>query len=1142
MYTAAAPLPRAISPCQYLIPGGELPRNTRGVGAAVVAALLTAGLTTGAASGAPGSGSGAGADTGNGATAGRQERPAPSVVTLITGDRVHLDAKGQVTRIQRGEGREHVRIAVKRAGGATYAIPSDAAKLIARGTLDRRLFNVTALVEDEYDDAHRNTLPLIVSYNASKARAKAAFSAADVAVRRTLPAVRGEALTAPKAGTAEVWRALTAPGPRTGAARTAAPGIERVWLDGRRKAALDKSAPQIGAPAAWQAGYDGTGVKVAVLDTGVDETHPDLKNAEIAQKDFSGSGNTVDHVGHGTHVASTVAGSGARSGGSYKGVAPGAKILDGKVLDDAGFGDDSGIIAGMQWAADQGAKVANLSLGGEDTTETDPLEAAVDRLSAEKGILFVIAAGNEGPGEGTIGSPGSAASALTVGAVDHADRIADFSSTGPTADGSLKPDITAPGVDIVAAKAAQGELGDPAADGYVSMSGTSMATPHVAGAAALLAQQHPDWPGQRIKQTLTASAKPTPGLTAGQQGTGRTDLTRAITQTVVSEQTSVSFEGQPWPHTDDTPVTKSLTYRNTGKEPVTLDLSLETVGPKGAPAPAGFFALGARRVTVPAGGTESVTLTADTRVGDVDGAFSGAVVARADEGGQSVRTTFGAHREVESYDLTLKFIDTKGRPAQTADTTVYGHDTDFWKDPADTDGDGVTTLRVPKGDFLVSAAVETPVGGDAEPEIATMARPKLWVTRDTTLTFDARRAEPVNITAPESARPGDAYHVFKSDYPGGRGLGSSLYLDSFKGYRTGQVGAPAPAKEFSSQLGGVWQKGSTSYNLLYSRTGSLHTGLTHRATPAELARVDLKVGASAKKAKGWVNGFWNHAGYGIGTGTASFPLPATAKTYVTTPKGFSWEFNVGQDGATEDDYGLTFRSDPAREYVAGRTYTKTYNVGVFGPRVGGEDVARRLDNQLAYCINEFTDGAGHSGSSEVSAQRTVVTVGGKKIIDEKGPLCSGADGLPAPAATYRVSTEATRSTAVAGVTTRLSAAWSFTSKRTTGEKPVTLPLSTVRFHPKLDLTSTAPAGKKVTVPLSLQGPAAGKGLKSLAVQVSYDGGKKWAEAPVATGKDGARSLALNHPKNAKSVSFKAKLTDRQGNTYDVTVIKAYLLE
>ncbi|MFE2941260.1 1,4-dihydropyridine esterase, partial [Streptomyces sp. NPDC059255] len=116
------------------------------------------------------------------------------MVTLITGDRVHVDAKGRVSRVEPAEGREGVRISVRRVGDATYVIPSDAAKLVAEGRLDRRLFNVTGLIRDKYDDAHRSTLPLIVSYatdTGDRARAKSAISAADVSVRRSLPAVRG---------------------------------------------------------------------------------------------------------------------------------------------------------------------------------------------------------------------------------------------------------------------------------------------------------------------------------------------------------------------------------------------------------------------------------------------------------------------------------------------------------------------------------------------------------------------------------------------------------------------------------------------------------------------------------------------------------------------------------------------------------------------------------------------------------------------------------------------------------------------------------------------------------------------------------------------------------------------------------------
>jgi Subtilase family len=109
-----------------------------------------------------------------------------------------------------------------------------------------------------------------------------------------------------------------------------------VWLDGKKRLTLDRSVPQIGASAAWRAGLTGTGVKVAVLDSGYDPTHPDLKDLVIASKNFSAEPDIVDHVGHGTHVASTIAGAGAASGGEYQGVAPGAQLMIGKVCEESG--------------------------------------------------------------------------------------------------------------------------------------------------------------------------------------------------------------------------------------------------------------------------------------------------------------------------------------------------------------------------------------------------------------------------------------------------------------------------------------------------------------------------------------------------------------------------------------------------------------------------------------------------------------------------------------------------------------------------------------------------------------------------------------------------------------------------------------
>ncbi|MEW1720109.1 S8 family peptidase [Streptomyces sp. NPDC093109] len=1101
----------------------------------MVAALLTAGLISGATvNTATASGTGDAEALG---VKGRQAEAGGSV-TLITGDQVLMDGKGRVARVQPGKGREGTRMNIRTVGDEVYVLPADAAPLVVQGKLDRRLFNVTSLRKAGYDDERRASLPLIVSYEKNagrKAEAKAAIAEADVSVRRTLPAIGGEAFTAPKEEAADVWDALTEPTDAPNEGRETAPGIERVWLDGKRKALLDKSVAQIGAPTAWQAGYAGVGVKVAVLDTGVDHTHPDLRGVSIARKDFSGSGNTADHDGHGTHVASIIAGSGAKSGWKYLGVAPGAKIIDAKVLNDEGEGSDSSVIAGMQWAVDQGARIANLSLGDDDHPGTDPLEAAVKKLSAENDILFVIAAGNDGPRANTIASPGSSTSALTVGAVDSKDRIADFSSVGPTINGALKPDITAPGVDIVAAKSTTSTEESTAADGYIANSGTSMATPHVAGAAALLAQQHPDWTGQRIKQALISSAKPGAGLSVYQQGAGRVDLTKAITQTVVSEQAGLNFGIHRWPHTYALPVSKEITYSNSGTVPVTLDLSLEVAGPAGKNVADDFFILGTTKVTVPAGGRTKVPLKANINLGSTDGVFTGAVVARSTDGVQNVRTTFAVEREVESYDITVKFIDNNGKPSESS-AWIFSHDGRFTQDVW-ADSNGTVKVRLPKGPYTLNSMVET--GRDG----AWLVQPKLNVIEESTVTFDARTAKPISITAPDSSAKLRQAYVSFGLKAGGQVRASIWDLDSFDGLRVGHVGPQVPTALMNAQVGGLWQKGSTSYNLLYNRTGSFYTGFTHTADLSELALVNARFGSSAKNRTGSLLPSWSDStgawSYGIGLMTDSFALPTTAKTYFTTPKYLTWDLGAYQDG--DGDFGVNLVSADPRTFEAGKSYWETFNVGVFSPKVAyqGSD---RLGNDMLYCVDEFTDGVGHRGTSEVTKQRTTVTIDGKTVLDDPSTACGVITELPAKSATYKITMESTRPASIATVTSRLVAAWTFTSKEVTGSTPADLPLNIVRFTPSLDLTSTAKAGQTVTFPLHVRGPAQ-HNLGSLTVQVSYDGGKVWTNTPVTygTGTDGRHHITLTHPTTATSVSLKAKVTDTSGNAYDVTIEKAYLL-
>ncbi|NEE28408.1 S8 family serine peptidase, partial [Streptomyces sp. SID7982] len=376
----------------------------------------------------------------------------------------------------KGQGRSHIGVHVRTTADRTMVIPSDTARLLAQGRLDPRLFDVRGLVAAKLDDRRRDSLPLIVSYAGGREAAKSAATArsrvasTDSEVRRSLPSVGADVLKAEKDGISGLWKSLTTE-PKAGF-RTAAAGVERVWLDGRRSVTLDRSVAQIGAPAVWKRGLKGEGVKVAVLDSGVDENHPDLKGRILESRNFSASKDIVDRHGHGTHVASTIGGTGAESGGRYQGVAPRSDLLIAKVLDDEGEGDESGIIAGMEWAAARGAKVANLSLGGEDTPGTDPLEAAVNNLTRDKNILFVITSGNEGPGARTVGSPGSASAALTVGSADRDGSTSDFSSVGPTADATLKPDVVAPGRDIIAARSGASSLPHDGGDGYTAMSGT----------------------------------------------------------------------------------------------------------------------------------------------------------------------------------------------------------------------------------------------------------------------------------------------------------------------------------------------------------------------------------------------------------------------------------------------------------------------------------------------------------------------------------------------------------------------------------------------------------------------------------------------------------------------------------------------
>ncbi|WP_343041876.1 S8 family peptidase [Streptomyces typhae] len=1071
-------------------------------------------------------------------------------IQLVTGDRVVVGAKGQVVGFEAAKGRERIPVQVQRTKDHTLVVPADAQRLIAAGKLDQRLFDIDELTDPRLRESHGDGLKLIVQYTDGSRAARAAVrSAGDTRLRRSLPTIGADAVRTSRDDVSQVWEALT--DRRRSGARATAPGVARVWLDGVRRASLDRSVRQIGADKAWKAGYDGEGVRIAVLDTGVDKTHDDLKDQVVGEKNFSASPDTADRVGHGTHVASIAAGTGAESGGTYKGVAPGAEIISGKVLDDDGFGDDSGIVAGMEWAAAEGADVVNLSLGSPDSPGVDPLEETVDRLSAEKGVLFAVAAGNEGEsGDSTVGSPGSADAALTVGAVDKNDRLAPFSSVGPrVGDGAVKPDVTAPGVAIAAAAAPGSDIdtrpGTPhPAPGYLQLDGTSMATPHVAGAAAILKQRHPGWGAAELKGALTASTKGGP-YTAFQQGSGRVQVDAALSQSVIADPVSLSFGVARWPHTDDRPLTRKVGYRNLGTDDVTLDLAVSTLDPAGKEAPAGFFSLGTTRVTVPAGGRAEVDLTADTRVGDVDGTFSGYVTATA--AGQSVRTAATAVREAESYDLTLKAVDRDGADAQNFSSTLVGTSGPAKDFQTRIDNEpGAHTIRVPKGSYMFNTAVYRDPS-DFTKGTDWIAQPKLDVTADTTVTADARTTEPVDLTVPgiDKVDYGGTYYELASE--AGR-VGNGWVLRGFTGFRTAHMG---PAVTDGSLLQ-TWdahflKDAGTQYSVAFGgKEQRVSTGYTKHVKADELATLKVGAGASAPGKSALVSPFPHLPGAPEGNGfSAPQAAPGIRTFHVSTADGVKWLTKYLQYGEPDEHGypvfdGAQEMPEPKR-YETGRTYRETFNTGVFGPLLRtGTGVFRTAPDpdtgaqQLVGSLPLFADGAGHVGLSTYTSATSTLYRDGVEVATNDDPL-TGTEPFTVGSADaeYRLTAAVERPAGVAAVSTRVEAGFTFRSRQVADT--TALPVSTVRFAAPVDLASRAPAGRSVRFPVTVQGSAAGKNLKSLAVSVSYDDGRTWQRVRVDDGR-----ISVRNPAKDKGISFHADVTDKQGNKSTLTVHRAYL--
>ncbi|WP_030509446.1 S8 family peptidase [Microbispora rosea] len=1041
--------------------------------------------------------------------------------------------------------------------GHVHVIPARVAAQVG-SVLDPTLFDVTALIDDGYDDASTQELPVIVQPAANTrmtaigdVRPLPSIGSVAGHIPKKNPAVARQATNSLLAGAKKVWldrkvhaNALTTTGlTTTGLTTTAASAT----------AELDHNLSQIAAPQAWDDGYTGKGVKVAVLDTGADFTHPDLAGRVADKADFTvEGGDAVDHFGHGTHVASTIAGTGAASHGERRGVAPDAQLIIGKVLDDSGSGFDSQIIAGMEWATHR-ADVINMSLGGSEPSDgTDPLSLSVDALSKETGALFVIAAGNNG---GPISSPGAAASALTVGAVDSDDHLADFSSRGPlTNTHAAKPELVAPGVDIVAARAAGTTLGPPMDDHYVFSSGTSMATPHVAGAAALLVQRHRDWKADRLKAALVGAADP---LTSSDQyavGAGRLNAARALSGPV-SDQPTVNLGTFRYPQSGTSEAKLSWTGEPT---PATLDLDLDVTvtDHAGTFAPRGTATLSESRLKLKRGVTAGATLRINRgALAERPGYYTAMVTTRTPDKKVVTSTPVAFYVEPPSYDLTITSVK---MPPMSADAVDWLNITVINRDDPVVYADGVSptpgesvTLRVPAGHYSVMGgyvAYDPRIDQDLAKERGVLVGDAdVSITGDRTVQLDpaqakrvtasvdgvATRISAVDVGTLHTSRNGLVWQFAVAGFGDGE-----VSVASMKQPSVGSLRAYAGFALESPQ--GTAQP--YRYNLVHEYADGVPADPTYQVTKAEqaqLARIDERF--NQMDVPGMVTQLIR-TGYSMDgaylTWDLSFDLPVARTDYLSP--GVVWQ--------DEGVYGGLPAQEGARSYQPGSRQTKIwarqplhsdwyddpvgaeYNLCATPPsRTSGNlhvDMVMLTDqHQRADCLQGGT----------VGVKRTLSLYRDGKLVDSQA--ASRADfTVPEQAADYRLAFDVETSL-ILPVSTKVSTSWTFRSAGPSGTKRVPLPLLSVDYALGLD-AANHPTGDAATFAVRQATRLPAQPVTSFQVWTSTDDGATWTPAQVHSDHDGYRA-DLPQVTAGQFVSLRVKAAADGGSGIEQTIIRAY---
>ncbi|MEV0674917.1 S8 family serine peptidase [Actinosynnema sp. NPDC050436] len=1109
--------------------GRSRPRRAR------TSALLVTAVVTAASLVAPP----AGAQPAAGQPAAGQPAP-PSVVgrhtiTLVTGDRVELSTLSdgrQGAAFSAAPGRESVGYTSRSVDGRFLVVPDDVAPLVAADRVDEGLFDLTALVAEGYDDQRSPQLPLIVQYDPASVRAEAVSAPTGATDRFVLESINARSVSQDRARATAFWSEVTASG-----------AVRKVWLNRKFRTVLDHSVPQVGAPQAWAGGFDGTGVTVAVVDTGIDRAHPDLDGGKVvAEANFSADPDTTDRNGHGTHVASTVAGTGEATPVVRKGVAPGASLLNAKALDKDGEGGADGVINALEWAVEQGADVVNMSLGGLFPAEgPDPISLAVDSVSRSSGALVVVAAGNLGEqGERTITSPGYADEALTVGAVDREDELAEFSSQGPRrGDLAVKPDLTAPGVDIAAARADGTARGPIVDDRYQRLSGTSMATPHVAGAAAILAQQHPGYTGTALKDALISTARTGPGHSAYQVGGGRLDVARAHGQRVHAAPGTLNLGYLSWPHPG--PVTRTVTYTNATAAEVTLRLSLELTHQDGSTPPAGMVTVDRAQVAVPANGTASVTLTLDPAAG-ASGRFGGYLHAVG--GDIAVHTSIGTYVERELHEVAVTAIPHSGTLDWSSRVVLWspagGHVEQYVSA-----GSPTATFRVPPGTYTAVGFLETAdASGEKVVETTFVSDPEFEVSGATSLTLDGRTANEIVVN---TELPTATSAVTLSYY---RALGGrSDHMTASKTHAVRAFAAPTETVtegefEFFSKWDlttppdGQGTPPSYEYDLLLPEKQRVPASLTYRADRGNTAILDTWYLADEPGTEGRDMRYaFRPYSSRVVDRQRDVPRPLHRTYFVSAADDTSWQHQVWSGPAAEGRF-----TGPVTTYRPGTAQREEWLRRPARPgAVPSAAPSTRTDDTFRFSVAPYADPEGNGNSTDFDdVHLAELEADGVPLfrLDRHPTPDNAVPAVPTPA-TYRLTYRNERTKPWWNYSTRTETTWTFRSSRPQPGRTDRVPLVQADYRPALDDYNRAPAGSYgFPVHVGHVPGVAGPPITEVRGRASTDDGRTWTPMPLLDlGGGNYVAQVVNPPSGAVSLHLTA--TDGDGNALDQTIIRAY---